>query len=69
MQCLETKMIQCPYCWEQFTTTVDRSECELSEEAQQYTEDCFICCHPIVFTIHVDAANKLRLEVKAELDG
>ena len=68
MYSLETKTIQCPYCWEEFTTTVDRSECEFSEEEQQYTEDCYVCCRPIVFTIRLDQHHDLDVEVSAELD-
>lgn len=65
---LETKTIQCPYCWEEFATTIDRSECEFSEEEQQYTEDCYVCCRPIVFRIRLNQRNQLDVQVSAELD-
>ena len=65
---LETKTIQCPYCWEEFATTIDRSEFEFSEEEQQYTEDCYVCCRPIVFMIRLNQRNQLDVQVSAELD-
>ena len=38
--------VNCPYCGESFETGVDRSA-----GAQEYTEDCPVCCNPIVFTV------------------
>ena len=32
----------CPYCWETITMLLD-----LSAGAQQYVEDCEVCCNPI----------------------
>ena len=39
---LETVELTCPYCWENFESTVD-----CSAGAQDYVEDCAVCCHPI----------------------
>ena len=36
------KDITCPFCWELISILVDPSE------AQTYTEDCSVCCHPIL---------------------
>lgn len=41
--------IDCPYCGESFETAVDASA-----GAQRYTEDCAVCCRPIVFEVGVD---------------
>jgi len=38
--------VQCPYCGEFITIFVDPSEDE-----QTYTEDCSVCCRPIVFRV------------------
>ncbi|WP_088339578.1 CPXCG motif-containing cysteine-rich protein [Robiginitalea sediminis] len=37
---------QCPYCWETISVLVDTSV-----PAQQYVEDCEVCCNPIDFVI------------------
>ena len=41
--------IQCPYCWESIGVLID-----CSVEAQEYIEDCRVCCRPIVFDVMVD---------------
>lgn len=45
----ENVNLQCPYCWEMIDILVD-----CSVEEQQYTEDCSVCCRPIVFNVTVD---------------
>ena len=42
----ELKRIDCPYCGEQIEIIVD-----LSIEQQEYVEDCFVCCRPIVMSV------------------
>jgi len=44
MDAIEPVEIECPYCGETFNTTLD-----WSAGAQEYTEDCAVCCRPIVF--------------------
>ena len=44
---LHEEQITCPYCWENITLLVDPSEC------QTYTEDCFVCCRPILVNTEV----------------
>ena len=46
---LEWITLDCPYCGEPFETNVD-----CSAGAQEYIEDCAVCCHPIVFSITLD---------------
>lgn len=46
--------VQCPYCGETFETEID-----VSGGSQEYIEDCYVCCRPIVFRIEVDADGEL----------
>lgn len=39
----------CPYCGESFDTTMDT----LAEDSE-YTEDCPVCCQPILFIVRYD---------------
>jgi len=48
---LHERQVSCPYCGEQFTTTVDGSDDSSAGSVQQYIEDCYVCCRPIVFEI------------------
>ena len=38
--------IYCPYCGEKFDVVVD-----LSVDYQEYVEDCYVCCRPIVMSV------------------
>ncbi|ANJ67147.1 hypothetical protein A9404_06890 [Halothiobacillus diazotrophicus] len=38
--------VQCPYCWETIPLYLDASA-----GTQEYTEDCSVCCRPII--VHV----------------
>ncbi len=49
MTLLNEKQIDCPNCGEVITIVIDTSITE-----QQYTEDCFVCCSPIIITIDQD---------------
>jgi len=61
---LDEVTIECPYCGESFTTVVD-----YSAGAQQYIEDCFVCCRPIIFHVHVTSTGELKnVTVMAEND-
>jgi hypothetical protein len=51
---LESARIDCPYCGEAFETTVD-----CSAGAQQYIEDCPVCCQPIEMSTDVDVERNL----------
>ena len=42
---IETSL-SCPYCGEHISVTV-----ELLDEAQQYIEDCQVCCRPITINV------------------
>ena len=50
---IEETPVQCPYCGETFIAVVD-----WSGGAARYVEDCEVCCRPIEFILHVDAAGE-----------
>lgn len=41
------QQITCPFCWESITILIDPSESQL------YTEDCSVCCRPILIQTDV----------------
>lgn len=56
--------VQCPYCGESFETNVDASG-----GSQEYLEDCYVCCRPIVFRLTADDDGHLvGLETRREED-
>ncbi|MCP1675360.1 hypothetical protein J2T57_002508 [Natronocella acetinitrilica] len=56
--------VECPYCWEHFSTVVDYSAGE-----QEYVEDCQVCCRPIVLTLRVGMDGELtNVDVYPEQD-
>lgn len=46
---LITKKVHCPYCGEGFETVIDTSMVDT-----EYTEDCYVCCRPIIFSVFSD---------------
>jgi len=50
IQALGTCAVQCPYCGEALELTVDATA-----GAQQYVEDCTVCCRPIEVAVAPDA--------------
>ena len=59
---LHEKQITCPFCWESITVLVDPSESQL------YTEDCSVCCRPILIQAEVQG-DYVSVEVTQEDDG
>ena len=53
--------VYCPYCGEVLEVLIDPQEAE-----QQYTEDCQVCCKPILFNVGVDAMGHLSVSVQDE---
>jgi len=51
---LHERHVTCPYCGERFATTIDASG-----GSQQYIEDCYVCCRPIVFIVETDHQGEL----------
>lgn len=50
----EEQYIACPYCGECFLTAFDTSA-----GSQEYIEDCFVCCRPIVIEMQVASNGRL----------
>lgn len=44
--------VTCPYCGEEFSTVVD-----FSSGAQEYYEDCQVCCRAILFSVSEDISS------------
>lgn len=63
MEFLEERSINCPYCGELITVLLDAQE-----SGQEYTEDCHVCCRPIVFNISADVDGSLIVSVRTEND-
>jgi hypothetical protein len=61
---LQMVEIECPYCGQIFTTTAD-----CSAGPQEYVEDCWVCCQPILMQLRVDVSGQLAgLEARREND-
>lgn len=58
---LDTRSIQCPYCWETIEIVIDPSETE-----QQYVEDCSVCCRPIQLHIQITPKGKYKIQALSE---
>jgi Cysteine-rich CPXCG len=50
--------VSCPFCGERITLLVDASA-----GAQQYIEDCQVCCRPIQVTVEADDGDIESLRV------
>lgn len=46
---MEEYFFDCPYCWEEISMLID-----ISQSAQQYIEDCEVCCNPIQISVSVE---------------
>lgn len=59
---LESSLITCPYCWESIEIDLD-----LSGGTATYTEDCQVCCRPILVMLRVaDDGEQFTVDVRAE---
>lgn len=61
---LPTQAVDCPYCGESIELIVDDSV-----EAQQYVEDCPVCCRPIEVAVDVDADGEISLSVSTDSEA
>ncbi|HKJ76296.1 MAG TPA: CPXCG motif-containing cysteine-rich protein [Gammaproteobacteria bacterium] len=57
----ETAGLECPYCGEPVEVVVDTSV-----PLQEYTEDCPVCCRPMVLTVEI--ADAPRVTARREED-
>jgi hypothetical protein len=65
---LQSQMVQCPHCWESFELVLDPAMIEQLDEGEtsvSFVEDCFICCHPILFEL-VSEQDTLHVRVNEE---
>lgn len=63
MNMLEPVDVQCPYCGERVTLLID---CPAGP--QEYTEDCQVCCQPMVIAVAVDADGVPQVQARREDD-
>jgi hypothetical protein len=61
MQGVSEETIGCPCCGENVSILVDPSVPE-----QEYTEDCQVCCRPIVLRVTVDATGEVSVLARSE---
>lgn len=52
----ETVDVSCPYCGEPIEVVVDPSE-----DAQNYIEDCSVCCRPMVLSVSISSSGTPRV--------
>ncbi len=57
-------LVDCPYCGESIEVYV-----EPLDEAQEYIEDCQVCCRPITFLISSALEGGSSISVHAENDS
>ncbi len=60
---LHERLDWCPYCGERLELLVDDSELQ-----QEYTEDCQVCCRPIVVSVHGACGDELTISLRREDD-
>tara|TARA_R110002110_G_scaffold205066_7_gene417297 strand:- start:455564 stop:455752 length:189 start_codon:yes stop_codon:yes gene_type:complete len=60
---LQEEVIHCPYCGERLSVLLDPGDAGSS-----YTEDCQVCCRPIVFSLSevYDAALQINVQQETE---
>ncbi|MCW8949914.1 MAG: CPXCG motif-containing cysteine-rich protein [Sedimenticola sp.] len=63
MELIQEQTIDCPYCGETISLLLD---CSVAD--QEYTEDCQVCCQPIIVTLHVTLDGNPALSVRREDD-
>lgn len=61
MDFLTEETVDCPYCGESIAVLLDPQEA-----GQQYTEDCQVCCQPILFSLAADSMGNLSVTVRDE---
>jgi len=58
---LRSVVVHCPYCGEPLDIDVD-----CSVDAQNYIEDCQVCCRPIVMDVGVDVDGDPNVVTRSE---
>jgi hypothetical protein len=57
----ESAHVTCPYCGEPLEVAIDASA-----GAQDYIEDCQVCCRPIQFRLRLSADGDVSVDVRGE---
>ena len=61
---LEDAFVTCPACWEEIALELD-----LSAGSAVYTEDCSVCCRPMLVRLNVDeGSGEFTVSVEPESD-
>lgn len=61
---LEDATVTCPACWEEIVLELD-----LSAGSAVYTEDCSVCCRPMLVRLNVDEdSGEFTVSVEPESD-
>ncbi|MCW8891415.1 MAG: CPXCG motif-containing cysteine-rich protein [Sedimenticola sp.] len=63
MELIQEQTLQCPYCGELISLLLD---CSVAD--QEYTEDCQVCCRPMIVTLSIAVDEKPLLSVRREDD-
>ncbi len=58
---LQDRSIHCPYCGESIDVLIDSSV-----DAQDYIEDCQVCCRPINFSVSIEPGGEVRLRATSD---
>jgi hypothetical protein len=58
---LEPVALSCPYCGERIELLID---CSL--DAQDYIEDCPVCCRPMTVRVDIESSGQPRVQLLAE---
>ncbi len=61
MQIQQSAFLQCPYCGEQIEVLID-----CSVMRQEYTEDCSVCCRPIIISVESSQGEVVSIEGRTE---
>lgn len=63
MDLLQDEVVHCPYCGESVGLLLD-----LSAGAQEYVEDCAVCCQPMVVFVEPDGDGGCNVSARRESD-
>ncbi len=58
---LQERTVDCPYCGERIDVLIDPSA-----GAQDYVEDCQVCCRPIEFAVRLSNSGIVDVAVTAD---
>lgn len=56
---MDEYFFNCPFCFSEVSILID-----LSQEKQEYVEDCERCCNPIQFSIETDKQEIINVKLE-----